>query len=236
MPLSSPHSPASTHWPPTSMDIVHIATAKVTQLIWWIKGRFPSKLQAGIAQRINQAIPFQETSAVQENPNASDANKRFYFDTFSCSGINGTDTGDNGIVITQEYSMDKSIPETVGEIGTGLEVTGLGITLTTGETGVGAAVGAAVAKVGGTMSTISSLATMGADIINGDYGSAILSGACVMGSKLLDKGIDNLVPSIGSSDINNQSNTILRELKDVNVDIIGTCVNNTVNDDKKDKK
>lgn len=177
-------------------------------------GKFSNKHSATIAHCFNRrflSVLGQETGPIQENINATDENMRFYFDTFSVDNLDGTDTGDNGIVITQEYSMDKSFVETIGEIGAGIEMGGLGLTMT----GVGAPIGGSVAYVGAKISTAATICGIGIDLINGDIVSALGSGVIWRTGVALGKGIDKLLPDakVGPSAEQYTSGVILEHLK-----------------------
>ena len=148
-------------------------------------GEFPSKTKAEIARSIHYTFcSMSETvSGVQENPNATDSNKSFYFDTYSYNN-------DDGIVITQEYNISNETSEKIGYIGTGCEIAGVGLACTV----AGAEAGAVVAKIGSTLNNVATVGSIFTDVINGNMKSALTNlislgiGLAIMG------GINDLVP------------------------------------------
>ena len=141
-------------------------------------GKFPTETQAKIARWLYFQNPtrsdWEKVGAIQENTNASNSNERFYYNSYDKNGD-----------ATEHIALGHGLSVAVGSIGTLLEIGGVGMMCTV----AGAAEGAAMVEVGGTINLGALGIELCTDAINGDASCAITDVTLYVLSAGMTKGV-----------------------------------------------
>jgi len=150
-------------------------------------GRFSQKWMANLSRNWYNLWNKEKAGEIVENKDATKSQFKYTYQ--SSKTINGE------VEITSHYKFDKKGAQNMQNVGDGAALVGLGLTLSV----VGAEVGAPLAAAGGIFSGVGSAWEAGVDFLNGDMGDFTKKAGFYVGGKLIEKGINKVLPGGGKT-------------------------------------
>ena len=150
-------------------------------------GRFSKKWMANLSRSWYNLTHKDNAGEIIENKDATKSQFKYTYQT---------GRKENGeFVVTSHYKFDKKGSQTMQNVGDGVAVVGYAATLSV----VGAEVGVPLAAAGNAISLAGSVWELGIDVLNGDFGDSGKKVAFIIGGKLVEKGLNKVLPGAGKT-------------------------------------